>query len=103
MFDVFSVRPIKDGFEISEVVEMGLSPGEVRQSIIDRANENIRKNYTETIHRFISTYSEEEQEEFSEERLREKFEDLLYDLDDDDLRYLLFDFEIDPVWIVEER
>lgn len=103
MFDVFSVRSIKDGFEINEVVEMGLSPGEVRQSIIDRANENIRKNHTETIQRFISTHSDEEPEEFSEERLREEFEDLLYDLDDDDLRYLLFDFEIDPVWIVEER
>lgn len=109
MFNVFSVQNknfenIDEMINLDNLVETGLSSGEIRQSILDRARQNIKKNHTETIENFIKNNSQYTNiKELSKEQLEETFEEILYNVNNDKIDKVLFNFRIDPIFIVFEE
>lgn len=93
MLNIFSMN------NLLEPVEMGLSGGEVRQSILDRANQNIKNGETDFIRRFIREHTNKIF--IPRTRLSTIFENLLYDLNNEEL-LTEYNFKIDPIVVVEE-
>lgn len=75
-------------------VEMGLSPGEMRQSILDRARENIDKGHAKSVRSIINS-------NITDDDLLQAFEDYIYDSPNAMFKKRYFNFTIDPVMVEE--
>ena len=103
MFKITSIDIENDGYIINEIVEEGLSGGELRQAILDRAKQNILQGYTEKIKEFIKTYTGRNVYWLKNDKIVEEFDNLLYDMENDEFDDLIFEFVIDPILVGREE
>lgn len=89
-------------------IEMGLSAGEVRQSLLDRFREEVRTENVQFINMNLSDYGVDlddgSLEEKDEQVIAEsEIENILYDLDDEELSSSIWHFASEIIYIRGEE
>lgn len=87
--------------DLNELVEIGLSPGEMRQALVDRAKSDLNSGHTEFVKNFVKEFSSGFLITLSKESLSKKFENIIYDeLEDEFFNNKIFPFILDPVRVM---
>lgn len=101
----FNIYKLNEDLSVDgEPVEIGLSPGEMRQALLDRADADLRRNHKKFVRSFLRAEGAVRGGFFdSREELKQKFENLIYDLDDEFFKDKEFLFYLDPVKVEEDE
>lgn len=100
----FSIYIVSENFDVNNIesyekVEQGLSAGEVRQSLIDRFNQELKYSGIKNINRNFSSYGLS----ISFNNIKKDIEETLYDrLSDEDISNRMWFFHREIIYIKGE-
>lgn len=88
--------------ENDNAVELGLSAGELRQSILDRLREEVENNEIENIEQVFEKLDLPLDITDNKEKLVDRIDELLYNLTDDELNNTIWELTEETIYIKGE-
>lgn len=106
--DTEDIEDLLESHDVSDLseIEMGLSSGELRQSILDRIREDVRQDELHYLNKSLvqfdfSINSESLESDDSKEVIVQDLDYLIYELSDEELDKTIWEFSSEAIYIGE--